>query len=446
MAAQPNILLVTCHDLGQHLGCYGVPTVDTPTLDRLAAEGVRFSRSFCVAPQCSPSRATLFSGRFPHANGVMGLCHAGFKWDYNEGEVHLARRLADAGYHTACLGIVHESPSQEGLGFAEIMPHRPPCDDETTPFAINLAENAERWLADIARREQPFYLQLGFFEPHRNHGYPTQWPPTNRPARADVTVPGYLADTPGAREEMAWFEASVRTVDDAMIRVLGALEAAGLAEDTLVIFTADHGIPFPRAKCTLYDPGLEVPLIMRWPRGPWQAGTVHDAMVSNTDYVPTLCDLLGLPAPENTHGISFAPLLKGEPLQPRREIFAEMTYHDYYDPIRCLRTETHKLIVSFCYNKALMDCSQQWGRRTTTVVPPDPHAARHPLVELYDVAADPLEHENLAERPEMADLRRELLARLHAWMVDTGDPLLEGVPMSPTHHEALAVLNDAAGR
>lgn len=436
--SRPNVILITCHDLGQHLGCYGIPTVDTPNVDGLAAAGVRFRRSFCVAPQCSPSRAAMVTGRYPHANGVLGLVHGGFKWDLHENETHLVRRFGAVGYATALIGIQHETREPQRMGYDEV--HRGFDDSRPEARALQCAACAGRWLSEPARKERPFFLQFGLFEPHRDPGHPTCWPKTHQAARAAVTVPGYLENDAGAVEEMGYFEASARTADEAVGEVLSALEREGLAEDTLVIFTADHGIPFPRAKCTLYDPGLEVPLILRWPRGPWRAGTVREEMVSNVDYTPTLCDLLDLPAPESPQGVSFAPLLSGQGFTPRREVFAEMTYHDYYDPIRAIRTETHKLIVAFCSNKAIMNPTQQWRPRTTALAPGKPLASRHALVELYDLRSDPLEHRNLADDPAQAELKRDLLARLNRWMADTADPLLTGIPMSPMHHEALAAL------
>ena len=441
MTQRPNVILITCHDLGRHLGCYGVPTVDTPHIDQLAEEGARFANAFCTAPQCSPSRSSIATGRYPHANGVMGLCHGGFKWDLNENETHLVDRLHAVGYHTACLGHVHETRSHARFAFDEAL--KPLRDHRDDAQAITLARAADAFLEKRANGDKPFFLQLGTFEPHRDTNHPTHFPPTHRPARPEATVPPYLLDNHGAREELAYFEASVRTVDDMVAMIAASLNEHGLADDTLLIFTADHGIPFPRAKCSVYDPGLEVPLILRWPNGPWARGTVHDAMFTGVDFVPTLCDLLELPHADNHQGLSAAPLLRGQPFTPRNEVFAEMTYHDYYDPVRAIRTQTHKLIVAFTFNKGFMDSSQQWFHKTITVEPANPATSRHPLVELYDLRKDPLERENLADDPDHAEVRRDLLRRLNAWMRDTADPLLEGVPMSPMHHEALAALREA---
>ena len=439
---RPNVILLTAHDLGQHLGCYGNETVRTPHLDRLATEGVRFPQSFCVAPQCSPSRAALATARYPHANGVMGLTHGLFQWELHETETHLAQRFADLGYHTARLGVVHES-NRDDLGFHErLQPDRADPADPNVPVArcMRDADRAARFLDQRQREDRPFYLQLGFFEPHRDPNHPTHWPPTHRPAERPATVPGYLRDDEAARDELAFFEASIRTMDDAVGRVLDALDRTGQADDTLVLFTADHGAPFPRAKCTLYDPGLEVPLLARWPAGPLPAGHVSDALISNVDYVPTLMELLDGPAPDNAHGVSFAPALRGEPCEGRDALFAEMTYHDYYDPIRCVRTDTHKLLVNFIFNKGFMDSSQQWQPRCSPVVPAQPAMSRHPLVELYDLRRDPLEHHNLAEDPAHVELKRTLLDRLNRWMHDTCDPLLEGIPVPPMHTQALTLL------
>ncbi len=446
MADRPNVILITAHDLGQHLGCYGIATVDTPHIDRLASEGLRFNRSFCVNPGCSPSRASLATGRFPHSHGVMGLTHSLFAWDLREGECHIQRRFQQAGYRTALNGVCHEAPDPRKLGFDDYLSTEPGHPDPDRARAMKLADSTGAYLHHRAGEDQPFYLQVGFFEPHRDTSHPTHWPPTHRPARREATVPQSLRHDLEAWREFAYFEASIRTVDDAVGQIMAELDAAGLADDTLVIFTSDHGIPFARAKCSVYDPGLEVPLILRWPNGPWAAGTIQDAMVSNVDYLPTLCDLLGMPTPDNHQGHNYAPLLRGEDQTPRDHVFAELNFHDYYDPLRVIRTERHKLIVAFAYNKGFMDPSQQWKPMTTPITPPElANQGRHALVELYDLQADPLEMNNLADDPAHDAVRARLLGRLHDWMVQTDDPLLTGVPTPPMHRMALDVLRKHGG-
>ncbi len=426
---RPNILFVTSHDIGRHLGCYGVETVHTPRFDAFAAEGVRFEAAYCTAPQCSPSRSSLFTGRWPHSNGVLGLTHSYFAWDLHDDERHLAAILNDAGYVTAGAGVIHEAADDARPGFGRVL-----CGQVADAYALNAP--VIRFLRDERPQDRPFYLQVGYFEPHRTEigfGAP---PDTAR----GVTIPPYIADEPSAREDFAYFQGAIRRLDGAFGQLLDVLDEQGLADNTLVIFTADHGIPFPRAKCSLYDAGLEVALMMRWRGGPWGAGDTVPALVSNIDVFPALLELLGLPVPDNVQGRSFLPLLRGDVTRQRDAIFAEMTYHDYTDPRRCIRTERYKLIVNFTAAFSFMDPSQQWRSKTITVYPENPKFDYHVPVELYDLHSDPLERHNLAQVPEYVTVRDELLARLHTWMQETGDPLLDGIPTPPMHDYALRAL------
>ena len=209
--------------------------------------------------------------------------------------------------------------------------------------------------------------------------------------------------------------------------------------NTIVIFTSDHGVAMPRAKCSLYDPGIEVALLARW-RG-WQ-GT-RDELISNIDVVPTLLETLGLPVPANVQGRSFAPLLAGQPGSPRTEIFAEMTYHDYYDPRRCIRTATHKLIANFSTAYSFMDPSQSWRPRSDPVVPANHAVAYHDHLELYDLRRDRWEQTNLANQPDHAGVRHELLQRLRRHLIDTNDPILQGAVTNPLQRQTLAEINAA---
>jgi N-sulfoglucosamine sulfohydrolase len=438
-----NILVITCHDLGRFLRCYGVATVRTPNLDAFAAEGILFSSAFATAPQCSPSRSSIFTGRYPHANGVLGLTHGEFGWDLHPDELHLAQALSAAGYTTSMIGILHEAREIERCGFDEVFF---PGHD-----ARQATEAAVTSLRRLSQQEQPFYLQLGYHEPHRvpaharsdadflgfsgNYITPDD--------RDEITVPPYIVNDQGAREEMAELQGAVHHLDEAVGVVLDELRALEIDNETMVIFTTDHGLALPRAKCSLYDPGLEVALLMRFPARGWSGGRQVPGLISNVDIFPTILDAANLPPPATIHGRSLAPLLDGETESGRDIVFGEITYHDYYQPQRCVRTDRYKLIVNFTTSPAFMDPSQSWHRRVRPVYPPEPALSYGLPVELYDLTDDPNEWINLAIDPAYQGTRDELLAHLYRWMRDTGDPLLSGAVTSPRHRNALAFLEDS---
>jgi N-sulfoglucosamine sulfohydrolase len=423
----PNILFFTCHDLGQHLGCYGRSTVPSPALDALARSGVLFERSFCTAPQCSPSRAALHTGRYPHATGMLGLAHEPFGWRLRPGERHMAERLHELGYATALVGMQHVTARDRAaeLGYDEVRPVRPAGEE---------AEAAVGLLAELSRRE-PFYLEVGFEEPHRPYDFGGAQPEASR----GVAIPGYLPQTPEARQDLAAFQGAVRQMDAGVGRVLAALDQLGLAEGTWVVFATDHGIAMPRAKGTLYDPGIEAALLMRWPGGGVGGGAGCAELVSNVDVVPTLLDGLGQPLGPELQGRSLWPLLHGRRDRPREDVFAEKTYHTHYEPMRAVRTATHKLIVNFEIGQAVdvpTDVQQSpiYPQLLRRFAPP------RPTVELYDLTSDPWEQTNLADEPGLTAVQRELVDRLRRWMGETEDPILDGPIASPYYAAALARL------
>ncbi len=445
MKAEPfNLVLLHCHDLGQYLNCYGIPTVQTPNLDAFAAEGVLFENYFCTAPSCSPSRASLFTGRYPHSNGVMGLCHGDFAWDLNLDERHLAEILAAAGYSTAAVGVIHETCSGPArCGYQRYV---------NKQLAADMADAALELLEEFAASDQPFFLYAGSVEPHRlkdkrledrpgDASYPGNH--LEPDSELGVYVPPYLEDTEGARKELAGLQGAVKHVDAQFGRIWAAIKRLGLETNTLVVFTTDHGVAMPRAKCSLYEPGLKITHLMKFaPRG-WAGGKRYTELLQNVDFVPTILDLLDLEIPANLHGRSFAPLLDGGDYTPRKHLFAEMTYHDYYDPRRSVRTEDYKLIVNFTTAPAFMDPSQRWRPLSDPVVPENHAMAYHPHVELYDLRKDPWEREDVAHLPEYAEVKRELLAALLENMRLTQDPLLAGAVTSPHHRRALELLAEA---
>lgn len=427
MATRPNILLVVVHDLGTHLRCYGESTISSPNLDALAAKGVRCSQYFATAPLCSPSRGSIITGRYPHSNGLLGLVNLG--WDLPAGSATMARMLGGEGFETFLFGLQHEAKDANQLGFHHVVP----CPSRgCARVAPTVADFLRSRPTDA---DQPFYARVGFFEVHRfRDGYMPY--DSTAPDPSTVTLPPYLKDTPGARQEIAQFHACVSEMDAGVGTILDALEQSGHGRDTIVVFTTDHGIDFPRAKATLYDPGIHTTFITHWP-GRWEGGAVRDELLSNVDLLPTLLEAVGAAAPEDVQGRSFLPLLDGRTYQPNDAVFAEKnTTPD--DVKRCIRTRRWKYIRNVDEGPLLQLTS---GVRTglTGRDLGDEHLAPRPPVELYDLQADPHELENLAGRACVAEIERDLAARLQDWMVRTDDPRLRGpITRPPEEAELIA--------
>jgi arylsulfatase A-like enzyme len=427
-ALRPNILLVHWHDIGAHLRPYGWPSIPSPRIDELAGQGTLFENAFCTAPLCSPARGSLFTGRYPHSNGVIGLAHMG--WEYNPDERTLPALLGDEGYHTALYGLQHESRDATSIGFHEVTQIGGP-----EQYCVPVTDLAVDFIVNRARRRQPFFLTVGYFETHRP--YPSgpdrrigQYEPADP---SDVEVPGWLPDNDHTRRDLAALYGSVSLADEQTGRILDALEQAGLSDETWVIFTTDHGLAFPGAKSTLFDPGLEVALIMRLPADWRSPPEVYPHLFSHVDVVPTVLEMLEIDVPDRVQGVSVAPWLRGEEPRPRREVFGEKNYHDVdqYDPVRCIRTETHKYVRSFVQHPRLLMSADI--ETSLTAHGMDDAQKREPRreEELYDLTVDPFERHNLVDDPGHEEVRRRLADRLEAWRQETRDPLLQGPIPAP---------------
>ncbi|HKU35216.1 MAG TPA: sulfatase [Paenarthrobacter sp.] len=443
-----NILLLHCHDLGRFLGTYGVDTVSTSHLDALADESALFEQAFATAPHCSPARASLFTGTYPQSNGVLGLTHDPFDWDLKEPRHHIATRLKSAGYQTELLGVHHES---RVLPDAEVA-NRLGFDRARTGGARDVVVNrATEALHRMASNGSPFYLQVGFTEPHRvpsEHDRPGVMGFLADGVTPDASrghgIPPHLLDDSGSREEIAELQGAVRHMDEGVGRILAELDALGLRDNTVVLFTTDHGLALPRAKCTLYDAGLEVALMLRLPGNPaWSGRRIAD-IVSHVDVLPTLLDLVGLEMPSELPGRSLRLAVeRGEPV--REHCFSQLTFHTYYDPKRSVRTSTHKLIVNFSNAPRAMDPTQSWVHRSLPVDLGGPTIGTSPVMELYELRQDPSELHNVADDPTCTAVLQDLAAELFAWMQETGDPLLELAPtLAARHSIALKLLQDAS--
>ncbi len=286
-----------------------------------------------------------------------------------------------------------------------------------------VSEAAARYLE--SQPEAPFFLSCGFFETHREFPAPG---PAEDPRY--TLPPAPLPDTPATRADMAAFKASARIMDESMGRVLDAVSRAGLAGNTLVIVTTDHGIAFPRMKCNLNQHGMGVMLMMRGPGG-FGGGKVSDSLVSHIDLFPTICEVAGLAAPSYLQGRSMMPLVRGEKTEIRDHLFGEVSYHAAYEPARCVRTHRYSYVRRF----------DQRGKPNLPNCDDGPSKShwldtgwRNQLIDaeaLYDLAFDPSESRNLAasraHRPALDRMR----GSLGDWMKETRDPLLSGAVPAP---------------
>jgi arylsulfatase A-like enzyme len=405
-----NVLIVHWHDTGRYLGVYGHPDVSSPRLDQLAHEGILLTRAHATAPLCSPSRGSLFTGRYPQSNGLVGLAHHG--WEYRSGVRTLPHILSEFGWHSVLFGMQHETSYPARLGFDEF--------DVSNSYCEYVVERTEQWLHDHDT-SQPFLLTAGFFETHRP--FPRDRYEPAEPAAVDP--PNYLPDTPEVPQDLADFYGSISTADAAVGRILDTLATTGLDASTWVVFFTDHGPAFPRAKSTLYDAGTGIAMIIRPPTGMAMAPKVYDELFSGVDLVPSLLDLLGVAVPDEIEGISHAhALLSPHMVEPVRDhVYTGKTYHDSFDPIRAIRTKDFSYIENYAH-RPLLDLP--WDIEAS----PSGHAvaplvkAPRPERELYDLRTDPAEADNLlAEDGTKVDdaIAADLAVRLQDWRQQTGD-------------------------
>ena len=413
-----NVIYMHTHDSGRYWSPYGL-NVPTPNIQAFAGSATVFRQAYCVGPTCSPSRCGLLTGINPHKNGMQGLAHLG--WKLNDYSQHMNQFLQKNGYYTALCGIQHEAPDYKMLGYNEIVGSQEFNMSDT----VNSMEdwdysNTKEACAFLARQKAaPFFLSFGLFNTHRE--YP-QVKESDGIIADYLAPPGPLYDCDANRQEMAAYCASVKVVDNCFGQLLKTLDKSGLADDTMVIMTTDHGIAMPKMKCTLYDTGIGVALIIRLPKVKQVRAT--DALVSQLDVFPTVCNTCGLDAPNWLEGVDLTPVIKGETQTVRKEIFAEVTYHAAYEPKRCIRTERYKLIRRYDYHNGIVpanidDCISK------DFLMENGHADTAMEREaLFDLWLDPYERINLAADARYRKIYCDLSARLESWMLETEDPLI----------------------
>jgi len=427
----PNILFVLSDDhSAPYLGAYGATWMSTPNLDRMAREGVMFTRAFTAAPQCVPSRTALMTGRSPVA-ARMGRFSSPLPPD-----IPVAQEvLREKGYFTGVSGryfhldgAVSPAPvTAQAYEKHQMKTWKKRVDVLDISGQGKTVEVFDRFLADRPK-SRPWFFWMNFSDPH--HVWDADAGKVN-PAK--IKLPPHLPDLPGVRSDLARYCGEIERADATFGSAMAVLRKHNQEAETIVIFMGDNGMAFPHGKGSLFDPGLNVPLIASWP-GKFKP-TVTTTLISGEDLGATFMDIGGANAPKGVSGRSFYPLLTGRPYTPREYIFAARLYHgnapftdktkaSEFDLSRCVRGARYKLIYNLTPNMEYwpVDSSQDPGwqeilaaHRAGTLKPEHEQAYfrnPRPVLELYDLDKDPGELLNLAGRPEVRDVQQTLMAAM----------------------------------
>lgn len=446
LPARPNILFLLSDDHSYPgLGAFGDPNVRTPNLDRLAAEGMKFHRFFVVAPQCVQSRAGLMTGR-----SAVAARMTRFSSPLPRDEIVFPEVLrSEAGYFTGVCGRRYHLDGPGEARYAQLekiyaelnlatFPQRLDYVDVSTPadYAARVNTFFDRKPAD-----RPFFLWMNFSDPH------APWnAKEHEPDPAALRIPGSLPDLPGVRQQLAAYCGEVNRLDGQVRQILDILTQRGFAANTLVVFAGDNGRDAPHGKGSLHDPGINTPLLVRWP-GVVPPRKESRALISGEDLGPTLLGAAGVAVPARMTGVSFLPLLRGEPFAARRFLFAARGSHGGWTPLtaeiksnsfdlsRCVRSDRYKLIYNATPRMPYqpMDFARTAGWREMVAADADgtlaPEFRRayftypRPFYELYDLERDPAELVNLAGQPQLTAVEQELRAQLVRKMISDFDYL-----------------------
>lgn len=427
---KPNVLFIHCHDLGTFLGCYGHP-VSTPRIDEFAAHGVLFENHFATATICSPSRGSLWTGHYPHSNGLMGLMPRGWALDTTRCQ-HLSATFKNAGYETHLFGVQHEHWDPFAIGYQSV-------HTKAEDTAEHISTAFRSWLKNREPSSRPFLASVGFFEPHRfglaSQGLKPellQQEPSHfrspRYSSADpsiVKIPPHLPDSDAQRQELADFYGAVQYMDAHTGTILDSVRDAGCQNNTIVVFTSDHGASFLHSKGTLYDGGTKVPLIVRWPDVLPEGNRIR-ALTSHVDVFSTLCEWVGIECQSGTEGFSFTSLTDSHSQHVREFVFAERNYTQYFDPARMIRSKHHKYIRNgirkcvFDFVLTEIELGAVAFRNDLSVF--RHYASQRVQEELYDLDKDPGELRNLAGDPTFAAIKNEMSNQLKEHFIRTADP------------------------
>ena len=421
---QPHIVFIMADDLTfRDLSCYGGQNVQTPHIDSIGADGIRFTRCFQASAMCSPTRHNVYTGLYPVKSGAYPNSTLAY-----EGTKSVAHYLGDAGYRVGITGKLHIWPKSvfpfEYLNEKED-PESRANDPNLKAFETFLTRNPR----------QPSCTFICYNEPHTpwTRGDASQFDPRQ------LELPPNFVDTYETRKHLVNYYAEVKHLDDSVGEIIAIIDRLGLRDNTLLIFVSEQGIAMPFAKWTCYDSGLQSAFLARWP-GQIKKGSVSDAMIEYVDILPTLVEVAGAKPAKALDGLSFLPVLAGQRNHHKDYVYALQTTRgisngsDYYG-IRSVRSEKYKLIINLTpqmrFQNNLTENKGGWTEFWPTWIEAansDKFAREtthryqwRPAEELYDVENDPYELNNLADEKAHQATMKDLRLRLLRWMDEQGD-------------------------
>ncbi len=410
----PNFIIFIADDAAWNdSGAYGNNAIQTPTINRLAQEGMVFTNAFVTTSSCSPSRCSIMTGMYPHNTGAPEL-HMPLPDD----RALFAGELQKAGYYTVSAGKWH-------LG--------PPRNEFDSIYAVRDPSGAIDWVRAIKNRPKgkPFFLWLASIDPHRPYEE-NIIPHPHDPAR--VIVPPYLPDNDSTRKDMALYYDEIARLDSNMEKVLEELDRQGETDNTVIIYMSDNGRPFPGCKTRMLDDGLKTPFIVRWPNQV-KPGSVSQSLVSSIDIAPTFCALAHIDPIPQFQGVSFATVLEDPVKEVRDHVIGEHNWHDYQAHERAVRTKdflyirnafpelnasppadavrsiTYQEMIRLYHNRELQDQFM------------DCFVAPRPAEELYEVESDPYDSKNIIHDQAYRQKLLEMRKILDQWIEQTNDSI-----------------------
>ncbi len=431
MTERRSVLFLIADDWSRLAACYGNAAVRTPRIDAFARQGIVFDWAFCTSPSCAVSRACILTGQHSHTHGQYGHTHGIHGFSTHKHMTSTPLSLHQAGFATACIGKKHVEPES-------VYPfeHEPGVNARSP---ADLAACARAFLS--ANKERPFYMHVGFSDPHRDgQGFANEreWRgvPQVKYAPGDVVVPDFLPDLPAVRQDLAEYYQAVSRFDHGIGLLLDVLDESGRADETLVIVTTDHGMPFPGAKGSFFESGHHCPFILRAP-GLEKSGIHHQALINWTNIRPTIHDWCGVPAPGDLPERSLLPILEDPQVAGWDETYYSHCFHEVvdYNPYRVLRGRRYKFVRNIAADLTPPIPGDLFRSVTWTAVRErgvdrmglreTPRVLKREPEELFDLQQDPMETTNRVGEAGLQEVVAQMRQKLIDFRRETADPWLE---------------------